>query len=416
MSGARRLGAASLWMFASTMVLNLAMVVYNRIMSGSLGDAYGQLSALAALGNVLGVLNIGAGTWLVKVFATDDAHGGPGAAKARLRSLALPFLGAVLGLAFLLAPLAPWISEYQHSSVKVYIWVLAALVGGMLATLLRSAVQGLHRFGWLGSSLAGDGVSRIGFSAFLVGQGWGVTGALASQVLSQAVGSALAWAGVKGGPGVGHTASTQKLRARDITLDTLALGLFSLLCFIDVMVLQHHLDPAASASYARAALVAKSFLYLAAAPNIVLLPAVASAKAAGHDPRPILAKFLGAALALDLAGLAGLWLLTGWSISLLCGPDPAFQALIPLVRDLSMAFIAVGLLQLVLFYHLAMGSRVPLYLMSLAVPLLWVLLERSGDNIALVPIRIGGIALVLLLACTVGALAPWRSAVAGSAA
>ena len=227
MSGARRLGAASLWMFVSTMVLNLAMVLYHRSMSSRLGDAYGQLSALTALGNVLAVLNVGAGTWLVRVFATDDAQGGPGAAKTRLRKLTLPFLGVVLGLTILLLPMAPWISSYLHTPVHIYVWVLVGFVGGMLATLLRSAIQGLHRFGWLGSSLAADGVSRVGFASVLVQQGWGVNGALASQVLAQAVGSALAWLGVRGGPAEGHTASTQELRATDMALDTVTLGMFS---------------------------------------------------------------------------------------------------------------------------------------------------------------------------------------------
>jgi O-antigen/teichoic acid export membrane protein len=407
MSGARRLGAASLWMFVSTMVLNFAMVLYNRSMSIRLGDAgYGQLSALSALGNVLSVLNIGAGTWLVKVFATDDAQGGPGAAKTRLRGLALPFLGAVLGLALALLPFAGWISGYLHTPVRVYNWVLAGFVGGMLATLLRSAVQGMHRFGWLGSSLAGDGVSRVAFATALVGRGWGVDGALASQVLAQSVGSALAGLGVSRGPRQGHTASTQRLRAVDMALDTAALGLFSVLCFIDVLVMKHHLDDAGAGLYSRAALVAKSFLYLAAALNIVLLPAVAAARAAGHDPRPILAKFLGAALILDLVGLAGLWLLTGWSIRLLCGPDPALQALIPLVRDLAMAVIPVGLFQLVLFYHLALGSRLPLLLMALGVPILWFLLERAGGDMAQVPACLGSIAFALLVACTWAAWTP----------
>jgi O-antigen/teichoic acid export membrane protein len=391
-------------MFASTMVLNLAMVLYHRLMSSRLGDAYGQLSALTALGNVFAVLNVGAGAWLVKVFATDDAHGGSGAVAARLRRLSLPFLGVVTGIALVLLPLAPWVSEYLHTPVGVYAWVLAGFVGGMLATLLRSAVQGLHRFNWLGSSIAVDGVSRVGIAAGLVQMGWGVNGAMASQVFAQSIGSALAWAGLRGGPSEGHTESTQVLRARDMALDTIALGLFSLFCYIDVMVLKHYLDDSHAALYSRAALVAKSFLYLAAALNIVLLPAVASARAAGRDPRPILARLLGAALGLDLLGLAGLWLLTGWAIRLLCGPDPAFQSLIPLVRTLSLAMIPMGLFQMVLFYHVAMGSRLPLVLMLLGVPVLWFLLDSTGGQTDLVPARLGGIALSLLLACLVPAL------------
>lgn len=403
-SGHRKLGAASVWMFTSTMVLNVAMVLYHRSMSASLGDAYGQLSALTALGNVFAVLNMGAGTWLVKVFATDDSHGGPGAVKARLRALSPPFLGIVFGATLLLLPLAPWISSYLHTPVTVYAWVLAGFVGGMLATLLRSAIQGLHRFNWLGTSLAVDGASRVGIAVGLVGAGWGVNGALASQVFAQSIGSCLAWAGMRGGPSVGHTASTQKLSAADMALDTLTLGLFSLFCYIDILVVKHHLDDSGAALYSRGALVAKSFLYLAAALNIVLLPAVASARAAGRDPRPILIKLLGGALALDLIGLAGVWLLTPLAIRLLCGADPAFQTLIPLVRTLSLAIIPLGLFQMVLFYHVAMGSRLPLWLMAAGVPVLWLLLDGAAGDPMQVPARLGGIALLLLVLCTAAAL------------
>jgi hypothetical protein len=393
-------------MFVATVVQNLAMVCYYHLMSSRLGDAFGQLSKLTALGNVFAVLNLGAGAWLVKVFATDDAHGGPGAVSARLRKLSLPFLGVVSGIALLMLPLAPLVSGYLHTPVGIYIWVLAGFVGGMVAILLRSAVQGLHRFQWLGVSAASDAVSRVGIAVGLVGQGWGVNGAMASQVLAQGIGSALAWAGLRGAPPQVGLGSPQALRVSDIVMDTAAMGIFSLFCYVDVLVLGHHLDDAGSSSYGRAALVAKCFLYLAQALNIVLLPAVASARVAGRDPRPILGKLLGAALALNFLGYVGLWALTGWAIKILCGADPSFQALIPLVRSLSLAMIPLGLFQMVLFYHVALGSRLPVALMLLGLPALYLLLDGAGADVALVPLRLGGIALALLLGCLLPALRP----------
>lgn len=401
----RKLGAASAWMFASTMVLNLAMVVYHRSMSSRLGNAYADLSALTALGNVLSVINVGVGTWLAKVFATDDSHGGPGAAKARLRALAGPFIGVVCGVSLLLLPLAPMIGAYLHTPAGVFGWVLAGFAGGMVAVLLRSAVQGMHRFGWLGSSLALDGVSRVGIAGGLVSAGWGVNGALASQFFAQTLGSAIAWAGIAKVPATHTQGTPQKPRLLDMGLDTAALALFSLLCFLDVMVVKHAQGDEVAALYSRAALVAKSFLYLAAALNIVLLPAVASARAAGKDARPILGRLLAAALGLDLLGLAGVWYLTGWVIQLLCGPDPAFQALIPLVRDLSLAVIPVALLQMVVIYHLAMGSRLPLALLAFGVPMLWQWLEAAHGAPTEVPLRLGSVSLVLLVVCLADA---WR--------
>lgn len=397
-------------MFIATMALNLAMVAYHRSMSSRLGDAYANLSALTALGNVLAVINVGVGTWLAKVFATDESHGGAGAAKARLLALLGPFVATILVLSLALVPLGPWISAYLHTPAGILAWVLAGFAGGLLVVMLRSAIQGMHRFGWMGSSLVADGVSRVGFASALVGQGWGVNGAMASQVFAQGVGTLVAWAGLSGIPATHTEGTPQKPRLLDMGLDTVTLGLFSLLCYLDVMVVKHDQSEAMAALYSRAALVAKSFLYLAAALTIVLLPAVAAARAAKHDPRPILAKLLGGAIALDVLGLAGLWLLTGWVIRLLCGSDPAFQTLIPLVRDLSLAMIPVALLQMLVIYHLALGSRLPLYLLAVAVPLLWAWLESAQGQLELIPLRLGSIATVVLLACVAAAWMPKKAA------
>lgn len=397
-------------MFIATMVLNVAMVAYHRSMSSQLGDAYANLSALTALGNILAVINVGVGTWLAKVFATDESHGGPGAAKARLLALLGPFLVVITVGSLALVPLGPFVSAYLHTPAGVLAWVLAGFAGGLLVVLLRSAIQGMHRFGWMGGSLVADGLGRVGIAAGLVGQGWGINGAMASQVFAQTIGTVVAWAGLSAVPATHTEGTPQKPRLLDMGLDTAALGLFSLLCYLDVMVVKHDQSEAMAALYSRAALVAKSFLYLAGALTIVLLPAVASARAARHDARPILAKLLGAAVALDLLGLIGLWLLTGWVIRLLCGSNPDFQALIPLVRHLSLAMIPVALLQMLVIYHLALGSRLPLYLLAVAVPLLWAWLEAAQGQLELIPLRLGAIAGLVLSACIVAAWMPEKAA------
>jgi O-antigen/teichoic acid export membrane protein len=102
-------------------------------------------------------------------------------------------------------------------------------------------------------------------------------------------------------------------------------------------------------------LVAKSFLYLAAALNMVLLPVVAALRAKGQDAegRAALLKFLVAALGIELLGLALVWLATPWVIRFLCGSEPAFLDLAPLVRVFSAAVLPLALAQLLIYYLLA---------------------------------------------------------------
>ena len=164
------------------------------------------------------------------------------------------------------------------------------------------------------------------------------------------------------------------VRFKEILGDTAALLLFSILGYLDLFVTKHYYDDAGASAYGRAGLVAKSFLYLASALNMVLLPAVAAAREGGRDPKKILLRFLGAMLLVNLIGLAFVWNFTDFCLRTLCGPDPAFLALSPLVRIFSVASILLALFQMVLFYLLAMRQRASRWIMALMVPFYYGLL------------------------------------------
>lgn len=399
MSNPRRLGAASVVLFAATAVTNACALLFHRLLSQSLGTAYAQLVALLAVSNVLSNVTLGLNTYLTKAFSHDAELNGPGAVGARLKALLKPGLLGLSLLTLLLLGLCPWLAAY----LKLPSALLAAMVMGIFAVgvvtlALRAAVQGLHHFGWLGLSLMGEGVSRVG-GAWAWGSG--VAGAFGAMLLGQLAGIGLALAGLVGlGPAperAPKVAGSLRSALHEAGSDTLTLTLFALIAFMDVMVIKHHLSDAQASLYGRAALVAKSFLYLASALNLVLLPAAARALAAGKDPRGLLLRFLGAALAVNLLGLAFVWALTPWCLRLLAGPDPAFQAMAPLTRWFSLAVIPLALLQLSLAYLLAVRQRgLPAVLAVLAL-LLWALLEHSWQDERLVVASLGGVSLLGLV-------------------
>jgi len=407
----KKLQAASVLMITATTVANGSMVIFHRAMSSHLGNDYGRLISLIAISNVLAAITGGVSTFLVKEFSRDIELKGAAAVKGRLLMLLKPLGLGILFFGAGLLSLGPWVMSYLHlPSFSEYALIVALFLGGLLLLVSRAAVQGIHHFKSFGLSVAIEGVGRALGGSFLVGS-FGVSGGILGALSGQGLGLAAAGMGLRGlGPAVdppphAEERATLGVRFREILGDTLALGLFSALVYLDLFVTKHYYPDAGASAYGRAGLVAKSFLYLATALNMVLLPAVASAREGGRDPKKLLFRFLGAMLVVNLLGLAFVWTFTNFCLRLLCGPDPSFLALAPLVRIFSVATIVQSLFQMVLFYLLAMRQRSGLGIMAVTVPVYYGLLifhhEKPEDVVA----SLGFVAAAALLA---GLWAAWR--------
>ncbi|MGH7442611.1 MAG: hypothetical protein ACREKE_08075 [bacterium] len=358
----RSLRTASLGLLAAQAVSNLAAVVYHRVLSQRLGPAYASLFALIAVVSVLSNVVLGLNTALVKAFSADLELAGPGAVKGRIRRLLKPgllSLGAVTAL--LLALAAPLAAYLKLPGMAPALTVAVLFSAGVTLLTVRSAQQGLHHFGWLSFSVGSEGLVRAGACFGAVG----VEGGLLAILAGQGAGFLFAVAGLFGlgpEPPVAPVLDGDGALGRGIAegaSDTVALTLLALLCYMDVLVLKHHYSDARAGLYSRAALLAKSFLYLPAALNMVLLAAAARAKAGGRDPRGLLKRFLLGALALDAFGLIVVWIWTPFCMGLLAGPSAAFrtQAMLNLTRWFSLAVVPLGLLQMVTAYLLAVRAR-----------------------------------------------------------
>jgi O-antigen/teichoic acid export membrane protein len=197
---------------------------------------------------------------------------------------------------------------------------------------------------------------------------------------------------------------------KEMGADVAVLGLFSVICFLDVFVIKHRLDDSSAAMYSRAALVAKSFLYLASALNMVLLPAVSSARAKGGEAqaKKALLKFVAAALGIDLLGLLFVWIFTPLSIRILLGPNPDFQSLAPLIRIFSVAVVPLALSQLVIYYLVAARDYRVLWLVLIAAGLYALLLQTGASEASHVVLSLGSVASALFVTTLGLALVPSR--------
>lgn len=398
-----KLGAASIGMIAGFAVAQLASVLYNRVQSSRLGTDFAPQAALVALINILGNTTLGLNTYLVKAFSEDAELAGAGAVKGRLLRLLKPGLktlvvaGVVMGLA------APLIASYlKLPTVTLPLIVVVVVLTSVVMVALRAAVQGLHHFGWLSTSTAGEGLTRLGFVASPLSHG--VAGGLWAYVVGQVMGLVLAVGGLLG---LGKAKKPVRFpRGRKAVFkavgegagDTLALTLLSLLGYLDVLVLKHHYPDDRAAIYFRAALVAKSFLYLPTALNVILLAAAAREIAGRRDPRRIFMKFLGAAFALDVIGLAGVWLLTSFCLMVVAGRGVEITPqLLDLTRWFSLAVIPLGLVQMGLTYLLAIRHGGAAWAMAVLAGVYFTLLQFTWDSEYKV--------VATLAVCSAGALA-----------
>ncbi len=397
-------------MLAAQGVSNLSMLAFHHVLSLRLGPAYAQLVALMAVWNVVANVTLGLNTYLVKVFSEDAEKDGPGAVKGRLWSLVKPGLLLLALMTSLLALAAPLIQSYLRlPSLFLGSTVAVMFVTWIFALVLRSAQQGLLQFGWLGLSLAGEGLARlVVFCARLQS----ALGGMAALAWGQFFGGICAGAGFLGLEAARTPVRRARAAPREGLLesgsDTVALTLLALLSYLDVVVLKHHYTDDRASLYSRAALVAKSFLYLTGAFNMVLLAAAARERAGGRDPRGLLLRFLGAALALDALGLAFVWRWTGVCLGIVAGFDPGFRTppMERLTRWFSVATVPLGLLQLVIAYLLAVRKRWVAPALGLLVLLYLGALSEVWDNELKVVACLGACAALGLCVALSAALAP----------
>jgi O-antigen/teichoic acid export membrane protein len=364
LSEGKKLASASVFLMVATGVMNLSMVAYHRVMSANLGDAYAQLAALTGVVNLAAVISNGMGTYLARTLSRDAALSGSGGVRLHFRRM-IPGLGVLhLGLAAGLLALGPWVVNYLRlPSFSFYALGVAYALSILTLTCMRSILQGLQRYMALGWVLMVEGLGRVVFGAMLVFSGWGPSGALMGSLGAAGLTFLTGGLGLRSmgpekeppQPPKGQAKRRQRLLV--LVLDTATLGLFALLCYLDVFIAKHYWGEAEAASFSRMALVGKSFLYAGSALVVVLLPATTTARAKGRDPRPILAKLLAAHAALLGFGLAFVWFMTPLVIRLLCGPQQEFQVLASGIRAFSLAVVPLALYQLVMMYQLSVAPR-----------------------------------------------------------
>lgn len=379
----------SIVFFAATALMSLSNFLFHVIVSRLLGPAtYGALGALL---NVLLVLSVPLGAFQAAVTRTESANlqrygHGIGVRNAVIRVAAVGLVATAM-----LTVAAPVVKEFLHlnSSIPVALlalWIVPSLVGAVL----QGVLMGRLKFTAVAlATVLGGVIGRLLFGVFLVQAGFGLDGAVIASVLSQVILVLILMIPLA------HEMIRSKVQEVGIGFGSavhslLAFGGYWVLATEDTVLARHFLSPYSAGMYASASTAGRIVLFLPGAIALLAFPQFARDHGRGRLSRAtlrwsfLLTLFIGAVSATILAVEPSL------VIEILFGSS--YLGAVGIVRVLGIEALALGLLSLLIYFHLARESVRSLYS--------WV-----GAGVGLIGIeRFHGSAISLALVMLVSAL------------
>lgn len=391
-----------LWLFAATQVANVCNIFFQVVMGRNLPP--GEYSALVTLLNVMLAL----GTPL-EALRTSAAHFAAKASTSETLGTLKPVVvcwvkklvraGATITLAACLG--SPWIAAYFHlANVWPVIITGFTTTGIILLPLLAGTLQGLQAFGWMAATIQGLSVARFLLGWLLV-LTWtttslsGLSAQFGGVMLSVTVASLGLWTLLpRGGAHSGKDAiGSYFFKA------LMMLGGYAVLMNIDVVLARHYFVEG-SQSFAQAAMVSRSIIFLPMPIAQAMFPKVVGSSSGVST----FLKALGIAFIIVAFGALICLLFPQWPLMLL------FKTATPeSVRLLRLIVLAMAPLSLT---YLLMNFAMARQRFQAGIPLLLSAVLYAG-GVMLWHTRVENIIIMLAIGCTTSLLGflatrPWR--------
>ena len=374
------IGRASWLLFLAITLANASNYIFHVVISRMLTrNEYGALGAVLAILVFLSVPLGAVQTTIAKRIAASRA-----ATDSHWYGVIRTFAPVALGISLLLVLAAPVVSAFlrldsQWTAVFIALYVTPAL----LLTALRGVLQGNMRFKELAFASAFPMVMRLVIAIPLVEAGGGVAGAIGASVVAETLGL-LAALGLLWRKEPLRVGGSDRSLLREVLPVIGGLAAMWMLVELDLVLARHFLASHEAGGYAAAGLLARAVLFVPGAVSLVALPHFSRTRGRGPDAYRWLVSST-----VTVAGVGGLA-----AVVLALGSDPImrvtfgsrFAESASLLPVLSLAMVGMGLANLLVFFHVAAGTRM--------FQLLWVLaaveaslvtaLHGSGEVISLI--------------------------------
>jgi O-antigen/teichoic acid export membrane protein len=378
-----RANAGALWLLAATTIANVLAFGYQLVMARLLTAE--QYAILIALFGVLILESISSQviqSATARLAAQYRARDEQGALHQFVRRWSVRVAIAMAGLALAVIALARPISGgLALPPVSVTLLGVSLFFAGVV-TFALGLLQGLARFGWMGSVLIVQAGSRLVVGVALVLLGFGVNGAFAGAAAAIAV--SVAVAAVPLAPllrAARRATAIVELGASEtkfFAFAAIVLLAYAALTNVDAVLAPSLLSPADAGTYAGAVTLGKIVLFAPIAVGFLLLERTARAHARGEPTeRPL---FLALGLVLATSGLVAVAYVVApaFFVNLVVGSQyPATAAVAPIY---GVAALSNALLNLWISYFVGRGEmRVGLILALAVVVEIALLLTTATD-------------------------------------
>ena len=381
-----RANAGALWLLAATTVANVLGFGYQLVMARLLTAE--QYAILIALFGVLILESISSQviqSATAKLAAQYRARDEEGALHQFVRRWSTRVAIAMALLALLVVALAgPISAALALPTMAVAILGVSLFFAGMF-TFAVGLLQGLARFGWMGSVLIVQAGSRLVLGVALVMLGFGVNGAFAGA--SAAIAVSVLVAALPLAPLLRAARRSTAIvelggeETRFFAFAAVVLLAYAALTNVDAVLAPALLSPAEAGTYAGAVTLGKIVLFAPIALGFIVLERTARAHARGEPTeRPL---FIALGLVLATSGLAAIAYVVApaFFVNLVVGSQyPATVAVAPIY---GIAALSNALLNLWISYFVGRGEmRVGLILAIAVVAEVAFLLATATDAVS----------------------------------
>ena len=354
---------------------NIFHYLFHSIASRKLGPAdYGALSSMLALLTIASISGQAIQIVLAKKIAIQVVK----KKYDYILSLAKHFLIKVLIISTIVVVLFLSSSFFLKKFFRLDsiwpLWVLGITVISMLMlTVIRSLLQGFQYFTVLGLSIFLESGLRLGIGTAFILWGWGVSGALIGNWVSDTVVFILVippllWILRE----KIITIASQELREiyRETLFILAVLTSCVLLGILDVIMVKHFFAPTLAGYYSAVALVGKTFLLIPVTIAQVMLPKVSISWDKGNSNLQLVWKSLVITVSIMLLGFGVVWFIPHIIIQGIFGNQFLNAQVIFLVKFIGLVVTPLGFTYILLQYNIVIKSRYYLILLLIDVVLL----------------------------------------------
>lgn len=346
----------SFLLLVTTGIANVANVVFHMVMGRKLTpDEYGILAALLNLLLVMSTPLDALRNAMAHFAARAHRAENPALARAIARRWCVR-----IGLLALPASILMWllhtrIADFFHLSTPAPILVVSVfLIAIMLLPVVAGILQGMQTFWWFGASLHGLSLVRLGLGALFV-SAFAATAyyAVLAHGLSMlygvlAAGFGVWWITRDAGARVDATRGIGPYFLKAMFM----LGGYGILMNCDVMLVRHF-HPDEAGSFAWAATIGRSVVFLPMPIAMAMFPKVISTGGTTRGSRLIVLKALGMVVAMIGAGVAVSLIWPWLPLRILYGIKDPTPGVLHLVRMVMLAMCPLGISYLLLNFEMA---------------------------------------------------------------